>query len=212
MPGMGFTGTILAVRSEESLTALDGVRELADHVAWHGIGAGGWQAVQLHRAPGWAIPLTGGNGEEALLTSLLASTGSPVFAGVVMHSDGAQLVGYSAAGRWSGWLRLEVLVDYLPYEYREVIDDYDEDDVPEDLDAFWAERYRLACEPLYEIAPRAEVAAGHAVTWAREAGLSPDPEAVLAVLDGYDVFAEGQVLRLLSALGVPDLVGQDPPQ
>jgi hypothetical protein len=199
---MGFTGIILVAKSEQPLDELDCLRGRADSPRF---GADGWQYVYLETMLADGVPLTG-KGDESLLTSVLERTGHPVFAALVLHSDGAQVVGYSRAGRWSGWLDVERIVDYLPYEYRIPIEEYDDDEVPgndDDLTAFWQERYRMACEPLYEFSPRAEVAAVHAVAWAREAGLSPDPDAVLSRLAGSETFAEGLVLRLLVALGVP---------
>jgi hypothetical protein len=94
---MGFWGTFLVARSERPLPELDGVRDLADHVIWHGKGQDGWQAVQLHRAPeGWGPPMTGEDDREDLLKSVLAQTGHPVLAAIVLDSDGAQLIGYSS--------------------------------------------------------------------------------------------------------------------
>jgi hypothetical protein len=48
---MGFWGIFLVARADRPLPDLDGVRDLADHIVWHGMGRDGWQAVQLHRAP-----------------------------------------------------------------------------------------------------------------------------------------------------------------
>lgn len=206
---MGFWGTILVACGDRPLPELDGVRDLAGHIDWYGRGQDGWQAVQLHRAPeGWSPPMTGEDDREDLLRSLLAQTGRPVLAAVVLASDGAQLIGYSPrAGRWSGWLTLEVLVDYLGSPYSDPLNDYDEEDLPEDLDTFWQDRYREACRPLYALVPPADVAAPHAVTWAVEAGYAPSVEEVRAVLDGGAVFAEEHVFKLLAALGLPALTG-----
>ena len=205
---MGFWGTILVARADRPLPDLDGVRDLADHIIWHGKGQDGWQAVQLHHAPeGWRPPMTGADGREELLESILAQTGRPVLAAVVLAGDGAQLIGYSPrAGRWSGWLTLEVLVDYLD-EYAAYLGDYDEEELPADLDEFWRNRYREACRPLYALAPPAGIAAPHAVEWAVEAGYAPSVEAVEEALNGSDVFAEGQFFKLLAALGLPALIG-----
>jgi hypothetical protein len=206
---MGFSGTILVARSDRPLTDLDGVRDLADHVVWHGTDRDGWQALHLHHAPeGWRPPMTGADGREHLLESMLAQTGQPVLAAIVLASDGAQLIGYSPrAGRWSGWLSLEALVDYLDEQYRECLDVDDDEELPEDLDEFWRGRYREACRPLYALVPPASIAAPRAVAWAVEAGFAPSVEAVEAVLDGGEVFAEGHVLKLLAALGLPALDG-----
>jgi hypothetical protein len=204
---MGFWGTILVACAEQPLTELVGVRELEEHVVWHGRGAGGWQVAQLHRPPvDWRVPMTGSDGLDRLLESLLAQTRRPVLAATVLDSDGAQLVGYSPrAGRWSGWLMLERMVEYIGEPYTDVLNDYDEEDLPADLDAFWQERYELACRPLYELSPPAGVAAPHAVAWAVEAGFAPAVDAVAAVLDGNAVFAEEHVLHLLAVLGLPPL-------
>ena len=206
---MGFWGTFLVASADRPLPSLDGVRDLADHIIWHGTGPDGWQAVQLHHAPeGWRPPMTGADGREELLESILAQTGRPVLAAVVLASDGAQLIGYSPrAGRWSGWLTLEVLIDYLDDQYTHHLNDYDEDELPADLDAFWLNRYQEACRPLYALVPPAGVAAPHAVEWAAEAGFAPSVEEVEAVLDGGAVFAEDHFLTLLAALGLPVLSG-----
>jgi len=206
IPAMGFWGTFLVARSDRPLPELDGVRDLADHVSWHGTGQGGWQVLQLHHAPdGWAPPMTGDDRED-LLTSVLAQTGQPVLAAIVLASDGAQLIGYSPrAGRWSGWLKLEVLIDYLDWQYKESLEVDDDEELPEDLDTFWQDRYREACRPLYELVPPADIAAPHAVAWAVDAGYAPNVEEVEAVLSSYQAFAEDQFLRLLAVLGLPDL-------
>ncbi|WP_427888961.1 hypothetical protein ACQHIV_36910 [Kribbella sp. GL6] len=202
---MGFWGTFLVARSDKPLTELDDVRELAGNVLWHGEGDDGWQVLQLHRAPeGWGPPMTGGDDREDLLTSVMAQTASPVLAAIVLDSDGAQLIGYSPrAGRWSGWLKLEVLIDYLEWQYREHLEVDDDEELPDDLDTFWEERYREACRPLYELVPPADVAAPHAVAWAVEAGYAPAVDEVEAVLAGGEAFAEDQFLKLLLALGLP---------
>jgi hypothetical protein len=204
---MGFWGTMLVACAEQPLTELVGVRELAGHAVWHGRGAGGWQVVQLHRPPvDWRVPATGSDGLDRLLESLLTQTRRPVLAATVLDSDGAQLVGYSPrAGRWSGWLMLERMVEYIGAPYTDPLNDYDEEDLPEDLDVFWQERYELACRPLYELSPPAAAAAPHAAAWAVEAGFAPAADAVAAVLDGHAVFAEEHVLNLLAVLGLPPL-------
>jgi len=209
---MGFWGTLLVARCDRPLTQLDGVRELADRIEWYGTGADGWQLVQLDRAPvGWVPPMTGTDDREQLLRSLLAQTGQPVLAGIVLASDGAQVIGYSPrAGRWSGWLKLEVLLDYLGPQYTECLEADDDEDLPEDLDEYWRSRYEEACRPLYALVPPASAAAPRAVAWAAEAGYAPSLAAVEAVLDGGEVFAEGQFLSLLSTLGLPALSSAQP--
>src|SRR5439155_13020058 len=105
----------------------------------------------------------------------------PVLAATVLDSDGAQLVGYSpGAGRWSGWLMLERMIEYIGSPYTHPLNDYNEEDLPEDLDAFWQERYELACRPLYELVPPAATAAPRAVAWAVEAGFAPEVDTVAA--------------------------------
>jgi len=80
---VGFWGTFLVARSDRPLRNLDGMRDLADHIGWHATGGDGWQAVQMHRAPeGWRPPMTGADGREHLLESLLAQTGHLVEADV----------------------------------------------------------------------------------------------------------------------------------
>jgi hypothetical protein len=206
---MGFWGTFLVARSDRPLPELAGVRDLADRIDWHGTGRDGWQVVQLHRGPeGWAPPMTGADGREQLLESVLAQTGRPVLAGIVLASDGAQVIGYSPrSGRWSGWLMLERLVDYLGSPYTDRLEVDEDEDLPDDLDEFWQTRYREACRPLYDLVPPADTAAPHAVAWAVEAGRTPDPARVEAVLAGGATFAEDQFLKLLAALGLPDLTG-----
>jgi hypothetical protein len=193
--------------SDRPLPDLDGVREIADCIDWHGTCADGWQAVALQRAPvDWRIPMTGEDGRERLLKSVMAQTGKPVLAALVVASDGAQLIGYSPrAGRWSGWLMLEVLVDYLGPEYTECLEVDDDEELPEDFDEFWQNRYREACQPLYALSPPAGIAATQAVTWAVEAGYTPSVDAVAAVLAGGETFAEDQFFKLLAALGLPTL-------
>ena len=210
---MGFWGSILVACADRPLPELTGVGELADQLVSHATGADGWQAVQLHRAPAdWRLPLTGTGDEEALLTKLLAQTGRPVLSATVLDSDGAQLVGYGPrAGRWSGWLMLERMVEYIGSPYTDPLNDYDEDDLPEDLDAFWAERYEMACRPLYDLAPPAAGAAPLAVAWAVEAGFAPETTAVEKVLNGGAVFAEHQFFELLTVLGVPALTATRKP-
>jgi hypothetical protein len=209
---VGFWGSFLVARSDRPLPALGGVRDLADRILWHGTGRDGWQVVQLHRAPeSWRPPMTGADGREHLLESVLAQTGQPVLAAVVLASDGAQLIGYSPrGGRWSGWLKLEVLVDYLGSPYTDHLDVDDDEELPEDLDEFWRSRYREACRPLYALAPPGTLAAPRAVAWAVEAGYAPSVAAVRAVLDGGEAFAEDQFFTLLAALGLPPLTGADP--
>jgi hypothetical protein len=202
---MGFSGTFVVARSDRPIVELDGIRDLADAVLWHGRGDDGWQVVQLHGAPaGWQPPMTGDDDRERLLTGVLAQTGHPVLAGIVLASDGAQVIGHSRrAGRWSGWLSLEVLVDYLGPEWREELDRDDDEDLPDDLDTYWADRYREACRPLYALVPPAAGATPGVVAWAREAGFAPDAAAVEAVLDGGMTFAEAHFLTLVRTLGVP---------
>ena len=55
--------------------------------------------------------------------------------------------------------------------------------------------------------PPADIAAPHAVAWAVDAGCAPSVEDVEAVLNGHEVFAEDQFLKLLAALGLPALTG-----
>jgi hypothetical protein len=202
---MGFWGTIIVARSDSPIVELEGLRGLADSVQLHHRGADGWQTVWLHRAPAdWDPPMTG-DGREQLLTTLLAQTGHPVLAGVVLASDGAQVIGYGPrSGRWAGWLCLEGLIHYLGLEWQgDLAYDDDAADLPDDLDEYWQTRYREACRPLYELIPPAAVAAPHAVAWAHEAGFSPDPAEVEAVLDGGMTFAEQHVMALAETLGVP---------
>jgi hypothetical protein len=152
--------------------------------------------------------MTGTDGREHLLQSVLAQTGRPVLAAIVLASDGAQLIGYSPqAGRWSGWFRLEVLVDYLDSQYTQCLDIDDDEQLPADLDEFWQHRYREACRPLYALAPPANIAAPHAVAWAIEAGYTPSVDEVEAILDGYEVLFEDQFFKLLTVLGLPALTG-----
>lgn len=200
---MGFWGTIVVARSDRPLAELDALRPLVDEDLWHCRGDDGWQALQMHRVPDNCYPPVTGPGEE-WLTDLLTQTGHPVLAGVVLASDGGQVIGHGRdTGRWSGWVKLEHLLAYLDHEWRAGIQPDPDEDLPDDLDAHWRERYRTACLPLYELVPPAPVAAPAAVAWAREAGFAPDVAEVESVLAAYEVFAEEQVLKLARTLGVP---------
>ena len=73
------------------------------------------------------------------------------------------------AGRWNGWLKLEVLVDYLDAQYTRCLDAPDEDDLQDDLDEFWRSRCQQTCRPLYELVRRPPSPAGRADVRSRRA-------------------------------------------
>lgn len=206
---MGFWGTFIVTRADEPLPELPALRDAAESVMWHGRGPGGWQAVQVHRGPdGWEsadLPASW----EATLRALMAQSGHPVLAAVVLDSDGAQLIGYSPeAGRWGGWLMLDCIIGHIVPDAWPKIVYWDEEtgrpvmEAADDPD--YQRRYQAALDQLHAIGPAAPGAAPLAVTWAAEAGLQPDPVAVEAALEAVTVFCSEAFFGLLSALGVPD--------
>jgi hypothetical protein len=210
---MGFWGTYIVARADQSLPELPALRQSAESVVWHGRGPGGWQAVQVHRGPdGWAsseLPARW----EATLTALMEQAGHPVLAAVIMDSDGAQLIGYSpVAGRWGGWLMLDRIIGHIIPDAWPMIVSWDEDkDQPQleaDDDEDYQRRHQAALDRMHAVGPPAPGAAPLAVTWASEAGLQPDPVAVEAALEASDVFCEDVFFELLATLGVPDLTSE----
>jgi hypothetical protein len=145
-------------------------------------------------------------------------SGNPVIATTILDSDCGQLTGYSPkAGRWDGWLDLKCALAYadsaMVVTGNEGTIYWDTDGQIHAIDGELTEesrerhqrRYREEMARFLTIGPDAEGAAPLAVTWALEAGLQPDPAAVLAALKHKEVFAERQFFRLLAALGIPDM-------
>jgi hypothetical protein len=200
---MGFWGTFIVGRSEQSLLGYPALTEVSDAIGWHGRGSDGWQVVQVDNGPaGWDTHYPPG-AWEAMLTALMEQTGHPVLAATILDSDGGQLIGYSPrAGRWGGWLQLDTIIsaydldDFSP-EYSGAGDIHDQAGYQRHLDAL---RQRLSAAA----GPPGATAAPLAIAWAAEAGLKPDAPAVAAALDGEDAFAENLFYKLLVALGVPE--------
>lgn len=210
---MGFWGTYIVARAADPLPELAALRPSAEEIVWHGRGAGGWQAVQVHYGPeGWASTELPG-AWEATLRALMAQAGGPVLAAAVLDSDGAQLIGYSPEhGRWGGWLMLDRIIGHIdpdgwPYVYRS---DDDQAEVTYEDEASYRPRYQAIVDDLSAAAgPPGSAGAPEAVAWAVAGGLTPDAAAVASALDGKDVFCEDLFFTLLTALGVPDLADVD---
>lgn len=216
---MGFFGTYIVTRADQSLTELPAVVPSADKIDWHGRGPDGWQAVQIHKGPdGWDrdasdLPAPW----EATLRALMEQSGRPVLGTTILDSDCGQLIGFSPrAGRWGGWLQVKVALQYIDptvsqgdegtiwWDENGEIQAVDEELTDEKRERY-QRRYDAALARFITIGPDAEDATSLAVTWAIEAGLQPDPAAVLAALKGKETFAERQFFHLLTALGIPDL-------
>ncbi len=129
----------------------------------------------------------------------------------MLDSDGAQLIGYSpGAGRWGGWLMLERIIGYLdpaalPYAYQD-----ENGNIQVDQGEDYQRRFREAQQRLYQVGPPDHLAAPPAVHWAAEAGYTPTAEAVEAVLNGGELFAEDLFFQLLHVLGLPGLASAGP--
>jgi len=214
---MGFWGTFIVTRADQSLTELAALVPAADMIGWHGRGSDGWQAVQVSNGPqGWdssALPAAW----EGTLRALMEQGGHPVIASTILDSDCGQLIGYSPkAGRWGGWLRLKTALDYIDrtvsqgdegtiwWDSGGQIHAMDEELTDERRERY-QRRYDAALARFITVGPDAEGAAPLAVSWASEAGLQPDPAAVLAALKSSEAFAEIQFFRLIAALGVPEI-------
>lgn len=179
---MGFWGHIVAVRSTRPAAELPVLR---NNPAWASSGdgdydirhvaEGGWQIIDVHS-------------DEALpLDALADDSGAPVLAAYVLDSDGVNLTGFGpASGLWEGWIGPEGSSCYA------IDDPYAADDA-----AFDAAEARIRAE----LPERAR----QAVAWAEEAGLTPDPDAVLAAMQGHETFAEDLFVSVLAALGVPGI-------
>lgn len=203
---MGFWGTYIVARAEASLTELPALRPSAARASWHWRGPHGWQAVQVDRGPdGWDSPNLA-HAWDGLLQGLTKQAGHPVLAAVIHHSEGAQLLGHSpTAGRWGGWLHADhVTWRCLPPDSPSQYWDEHGNQHTED-DAAYQQRHQQALDRLYATAgPPSSAAAPSAITWAKQAGLDPDPTAVAAALDTKTIFAEYTLFQLLAALGLPD--------
>lgn len=162
--------------------------------------------MQIDRGPfGWDSPDLPA-AWDGLLHGLVRQAGHPVLAAAVEHSEGARLLGRSPrAGRWSGWLKADGITwRSLPAGGPKRYMDEGGSRQPED-DPAWNRRHQEALDRLYASAGApGSAAAPQAVAWAREAGLTPDPDAVAAALDADSAFVEAVIFRLLAALGVPD--------
>jgi len=147
----------------------------------------------------------------------MEESGHPVIATTIQDSDCGQLIGYSPeAGRWSSWLHLQSALGYWDdtvHRGDEGTIWWDEDGemhaMDEELTDEKRERYTrrrdAALARFLAFGADAEGATPLAVAWAREAGLQPDPAAVLATLKGKEIYAERRFFKLLTALGMPDL-------
>jgi len=108
------------------------------------------------------------------------------------------------ACRWGGWLKPDritwrSLPDDGPRPYRDENGSQHSED-----GATWEQRHRKALDRLYAHAgPPGSAAAPQAIAWAREAGLTPDPDAAAAAMDADSAFAEDALFQLLAALGIP---------
>jgi hypothetical protein len=221
---MGFWGTYIVTRADQPITELPALVPSANkvswegHIDWHGRGAHGWQAVQIRYGPeGWEEGPEPGAGWEGTLRALMEQAENPVIATTIHDSDCGHLIGYSPeAGRWSSWLHLHSALGYWDdtvHRGDEGTIWWDQDGevhaLDEELTDEKRERYTrrrdAALARFLAFGADAEGATPLAVAWAREAGLQPDPAAVLATLKGKEIFAEGQFFKLLTALGVPDL-------
>lgn len=133
-----------------------------------------------HRPGGWQIGRYPGpelaDESPAMLAELAEEAGAPALTGFVLDSDTVFVEGCSSTGgHWRACLA------------REAAEGYCEDD-DEDFDAEF---------------PLPEPAAQAAATWAREAGLTPDPSGLLATFAEEDSdFAEELFFRLLDQLGI----------
>lgn len=228
---MGFFGTYIVTRADRPITELPALVPSANIVGWegridwYGRGAHGWQAVQIHYGPeGWEAGPEPGAGWEGTLRALMEQAGHPVIATTILDSDDGHLIGYSpAAGRWSSWLHLQsALVGWddtvsqgdegtiwWDKDGEMHVTDWHDEGIDVEVTDEQRERYTrrrdAALARFLAFGADAEGATPLAVAWAREAGLQPDPAAVLATLKGREVFAEETFFNLLTVLGVPDL-------
>jgi hypothetical protein len=214
---MGFWGTFIVTRADQPLTEFAALVPSADKIGWHGRGQDRWQAVQISNGPeGWAssdLPAAW----EGTLRALMEQSGHAVVATTILDSDCGQLIGYSPkAGRWGGWLRLKTALSYIDRSVNQGDEGtiwWDQDGQIQAMDEEltdekrqrYQRRYDAALARLLAIGPDAVGAAPLAITWAREAGLQPDPGAVLATLEREQAFAEVQFFHLLTALGLPEI-------
>lgn len=234
---MGFFGTYIVTRAGQPMTELPALVPSArktgweEVIDWHGHGADGWQAVQIRYGPeGWQEGPEPGAGWEGTLRALMEQSRHPVIATTILDSDCGQLIGYSPeAGRWSSWLHLQsALVSWDDTVSRgdegtiwwdedggmQVVD-WDENgemhavELTDEQRERYTRRRDAALARFLAFGSDAEGAVPLAVAWAREAGLQPDPVAVLATLKGKEVFAERAFFNLLDALGLPDLTTVD---
>jgi hypothetical protein len=128
---------------------------------------------------------------------------APVLTGRVLASSAVHVV---AAGvstlSWQVWLQLDSALAYLlvpPAPF-----DEDGNFLGEDWrdPAYEAEVDQLRREIVAE-APGGLLGAHSAIAWARDAGLVPDTaEALAAILDGRQTFAEERFFELLRLLGL----------
>jgi hypothetical protein len=218
---MGFWGTCIVARADQSISELPALAPSAGKIEWHGRAPDGWQAVQIGDGPeGWSKSVLPAPW-EGTLRALMEQSGHPVLATTILDSDCGQLIGYSPrAGRWGGWLQLKTALEYMDntvtsgdegtiyWDVDGQIQAVDEELTDEKRERY-QRRYDAALARFLTIGPAAEGATPLAVTWAREAGLHPDPDAVLATLQGKEALAENQFYRLLTALGIPDMDAAD---
>jgi hypothetical protein len=203
---MGFSGIFVVVRSDQPVDSLSALA-LLDECKLEWRGTDGWQVARISH--GFVVSTSDGLLEltdlpgrgEATLQALMEQTGNPVIAASICDSDTGHVVGYSPAGRFGGWLHWELAV-----EYYSGVDPWDEngDSIEDDPD--YQARLREAANGLEaRYGPAGAAAVPAALTWAREARLRPDAEAMAAVLEAKYVFAEEAFFHLIAALGVPEL-------
>lgn len=207
---MGYWGTFIVARSSQPVTRLDELAAVAGQVMGQRAGGDGWQVVQIGSLPdGWDSP-SAPAAWERLLVSVMEQTGHPVLAAVVLDSDGAQLIGYSpGAGRWGGWLMLDRILGHLDPDALPYVDEDENGETVVDEGEDYQRRVREIRDRMYQAGLPGRLAAPLAVRWASEAGYTAGPEAVEAVLNGDEVFAEDLFFRLLDTLGLPGLVGAE---
>jgi len=162
--------------------------------------AAGWEPEgEVELVTGWRVWRYYGALPSGYLQALTEAAATPVVTAMVVHSDAARVEGLGLrTGRWAAWLMVGGAAPYF-----ETAPDWDDDDLTEEEAGEAYERAEQAViDRLLADAPGGEATARQAVAWAEEVGLAASPDAVLAALDGYRVFAEEAFFDLLTALGI----------